>query len=140
MKYIIIDVNIASLVFGSCLEKRFLDLNKSLATGKPFHVVAVHGGKLTAEYAQITGLRRMLVSLGRAGKLRKFADDQVKKETVKVQKEARCKSNDHHIIGLASVSTARILTSNDKLLCADFLPAGIRFVYIIGMNAVFNCF
>ena len=119
MKLIIVDVNAAHKVFARPPRKQWKDLQESLTRGKPFDVVAVHGGELTREY-QGTNIWPICVELSRVGRMRAFSHPLVDNETEAVRRVGICKSNDMHIIALASVSNCRLLCSQDKALQQDF--------------------
>ena len=119
MKLIIVDVNAAHNVFAMPPRKQWKDLQESLTRGKPFDVVAVHGGGLTREY-QGKGIWQICIELNRVGRMRLFKDSLVDDETQVVRKLGICKSNDAHVIALARVSHCRLLCSEDGNLKQDF--------------------
>jgi hypothetical protein len=113
---LIIDANIASLVFAAEPHDDFRPIWDALQNGR---AVAVHGGHLTVEYMRLTRIRRLLLELGRRGALRKIEDDPVNLATNDFN-ERGIRSDDPHILGLAQVSTVRLLCSHDQDLHADF--------------------
>jgi len=119
MKLIIVDVNAAHKVFAKPPRKQWKDLQESLTRGKPFDVVAVHGGELTREY-QGKELWQTCIELNRTGRMRLFKDSLVDGETQAVRNLGICKSNDTHVIALARVSHCRLLCSQDRSLQQDF--------------------
>ena len=120
---LIIDANIASLVFSAEPHEDFQPIWDALQNGR---AVAVHGGHLTVEYARLTRIRRLLLELGRRGALRKVEDGPVDLATADFA-EQEIRSDDSHILGLARVSRVRLLCSHDQDLHADFTnPALLR--------------
>jgi hypothetical protein len=116
---LIIDANIASLVFGkesnSSDFRPIIDwLTSPLRNGK-----LVVGGKLRDELFEIENTRRFIIRLIQAGRARNIIEN-VDEETEKVRNLPELKSDDPHIIALAKVSGARILCSHDKALHEDF--------------------
>lgn len=113
---LIVDANVASLVFSPKPHDDFLPIWNALSNGR---AVAVHGGHLTVEYKKLTKIRRLLVELGRRGALRKIEDGPVKLATADFA-EKGIRSDDPHILGLAQVTNVRLLCSHDRDLHADF--------------------
>lgn len=81
----------------------------------------VAAGKLRAELALNDSVRRQLVALDRAGRLRSVDLERVQNEDRRLRAAAACLSNDPHVLALALVSGARTLATNDNALAADFL-------------------
>jgi predicted nucleic acid-binding protein len=80
------------------------------------------GGQLTVELEIIGDVRRLLLTLDQAGRLRKISD----KETLKGGKQLKTlRSNDVHVLALAIASGARTLATFDDKLSADFKDARI---------------
>jgi len=98
---LIIDANIASLVFSVKPHEDFRPIWDALQNGR---AVAVHGGHLTNEYMRLAKIRRLLIELGRRGVLRKIEDGPVITATTAFAEQA-IQSDDPHILGLAKVST-----------------------------------
>src|SRR5665213_2710356 len=113
---LIIDANVASLVFSATPGTAFQPVWDALAKKK---AVAVHGGHLTEEYRRIVRIRKILIELGRQGVLRKVPDDLVVAETADYQARP-IQSDDPHILGLAKIAKVRLLCSRDQDLHADF--------------------
>jgi hypothetical protein len=80
----------------------------------------VYGGQLRREYEKNNKLKKLLISLDRAGRADKISDKDVDLVTQNLLRAGRCKSNDHHIIALAKVSGTRLLCTDDKDLQKDF--------------------
>ena len=80
----------------------------------------VAAGKLREELAVLTEVRRLLVALERAGRLRSAEPHSLQTEEARLRKAKRCVSNDHHILALALVSGARTLATDDDALAGDF--------------------
>jgi hypothetical protein len=113
---LIVDANVASLVFSAEPHDDFRPIWNALLKGR---AVAVHGGHLTVEYSRMTRIRRLLLELGRRGALRKVEDGPVELATANFA-EKGIRSDDPHILGLAQVSIVRLLCSHDQDLHADF--------------------
>jgi predicted nucleic acid-binding protein len=129
---IIVDVNIAQQVLLEPGDSNFAPVRKALQSKKARLVI---GGKLRDEYLKVGTLRAHLMTLDRQGSARILPNRPVHAETQKVEKEAKCCSNDAHIIGLARVSGVRLLCTNDNDLEQDFCandvitPTGNIFKY-----------
>ena len=112
----IVDANAAGEVFGdspSEAGKFFLDWLDS--KGK-----LVVGGLLRRELSsnqKFVGWLRTALRLGRASSVQ---DAVVDAEAEALRSRGICSSNDHHVLGLARVSGARLLFTNDYDLQQDF--------------------
>jgi hypothetical protein len=113
---LIIDANVANLVFSADPHEDFQPIWDALQNSR---AVAVYGGRLAEEYAMLEKIRRLLLELNRRGALRKVGDEQVIAATEDFAKKA-IRSDDPHILGLAQVSTVRLLCSRDQDLHVDF--------------------
>ena len=113
---LIVDANVASLVFSPKPHDDFRPIWSALSKGR---AVAVHGGHLTVEYGKLTKIRSLLVELGRRGALRKVEDGPVELATTGFTRMG-IRSDDPHILGLAKVSKVRLLCSHDNDLHTDF--------------------
>ncbi len=122
MMCLIVDANVATLVFNRPPDEDFHPIHEALIKKK---AVAVYGGKLAREYGKLKGLTRLLAELDRQGILRKVSDVKVDQTTESVLEEALCVSDDWHIIALARVSKVRLLCSRDRDLHADFTNAKV---------------
>jgi len=80
----------------------------------------VADGKLRKEMAHLNEVKRLLVELERAGKLRPVAPARLQEEEARLRAKAVCRSNDHHVLALGIVSGARTLATSDHDLAADF--------------------
>jgi len=120
MTRVIVDANVACMVFQRPTDSKWNDLHEALLYGRRFVIVAVHGGTLTREYEKISKLKRVFVQLDRAGRLHAFPHKSVDGETSTVSSSGICRSNDSHIIALALISRARVLCTDDPALMTDF--------------------
>lgn len=116
---VIVDTNVASLVFGSPSDSEYqpvIDwLNSKTQNGR-----IVYGGKLAKElvsYEKSSLYFRQLILSSRAIRI---PDAEVDFEEAKVKQTGICRSDDPHVIALARVSGARTLCANDRNLHADF--------------------
>lgn len=119
----IVDNNVRGEVFGQDTQteagKSFLD---SLGRNRQLVV----GGKLLQELSDQRGLHgfnafsRWLRTAIRLGHAKVISKNRVDTETLALQSQAQCRSNDEHIIALARVSGARLLFTNDLALQKDF--------------------
>jgi hypothetical protein len=80
----------------------------------------VAAGKLREELAKNDNVRRQLVALYRAGRLRSADTESLRHEEQRLRATAICASNDCHVLALAIVSGARTLATDDNALAADF--------------------
>ncbi len=115
---LIVDANLASVVFKSTSDKAFEALRKSIFSNK---LTLVYGGLLTEEYKKAGVLQLEIIGqLSRSGKLFKVSDSAIQKELTLIKN--KCKSNDDHIIAMARAvrKRAHVLCSNDKDLRFDF--------------------
>jgi hypothetical protein len=80
----------------------------------------VAAGKLREELAKNDNVRRQLVALDRAGRLRPVDSERVELAEQQLRTAAIHVSNDPHVLALAIVSGARTLATNDTALIADF--------------------
>ncbi len=84
--------------------------------GNPRLVV---GGLLTVELQKLEVVRKLLVQLDRAGRLRKMAPNAVDAESKALAKRAICHSNDLQVLALAIISGARTIATYDEALIQD---------------------
>jgi hypothetical protein len=80
----------------------------------------VAAGKLREELAKNDGVRRQLVQLDRAGRLRSADPEWLQREERRLRAVGVCVSNDLHVLALAIVTGARTLATDDNALAADF--------------------
>ena len=80
----------------------------------------VAAGKLLEELALNASVRRRLVTLEQAGRLRSADGEKLRMEERRLRADGRCTSNDHHVLALAIVSGARTIATNDNALATDF--------------------
>src|SRR5437870_2282806 len=114
---LIVDANVATQVFTPAPTPAFQPVWDAIDTGR---AVAVHGGRLTDEYAAVASLRMLLLELERQGKVRQAPHEQVRAQTSRFANEGSLRSDDPHILGLAHVASVRLLCSHDKDLHSDF--------------------
>lgn len=114
---LIVDANVASLVFTPEPPKEFNPVTKALVRGD---AVAVYGGQLTREYQKSHSVVRFLATLDRAGRAKQLPGHQIDTESARLAVEGACQSNDHHVIAIALVGHVRLLCSRDAALHADF--------------------
>lgn len=118
---LIVDANVVHQLFPSA-SPDFEPIHEALVTGR---AKLVYGGFLTQEYLKTTLSRRFLRRLDQQGAAKQFPDSVVDSETRRLRREAKCRSNDPHILALAIVSNARLLCSQDEELGSDFRSPSI---------------
>jgi predicted nucleic acid-binding protein len=116
---LIVDANAASMFLS---EPSAIRDWLSGATDEP-RLVA--GGLLRKELAALTNVRKFLVELERAGRLRSADAEHLGKVEARLRSEGLCVSNDSHVLALAIVSGARSLATFDNALASDFKSAKI---------------
>jgi hypothetical protein len=111
---LIVDVNVATkfLVQSSLIVDWLFG-----ERGTPRLVAA---GKLREELGKNDHVRRQLVTLERAGRLRSADAEKLRREEKRVRHAGMCRSNDVHVLALSIVSGARTLATDDNALAADF--------------------
>lgn len=114
---LIVDANLAGIVFGSPPHPDFIPVLDWLQKGDGCLIV---GGHLGTELERLEKARRFLVSLLRAGRAKRIPARQVADEEAVVLQAGHCRSNDRHVVALARVSGARTLCTHDKDLQKDF--------------------
>lgn len=114
---LIVDANLAGLVFGSPPHPDFVPVLDWLQQRDGCLVV---GGQLADELGHMERARRFVVQLLRAGIARNVPADVVAHEETEVAAIGLCESNDSHVVALARVSGARTLCTHDKALQRDF--------------------
>lgn len=134
---LIIDANRLSLVFGTPPGPAFRPLRDWLygPTGR-----CVLGGKLKTEWNAVGDARKAADELYRAGKLHLADDARVAEETSWAEGSGRMRSDDPHVIGLGRVTGARVLTTAEHGLIADWKDATLiqrpkGKVYVDGRSA-----
>ena len=121
---LIVDANVASLVFASPPDPEFRPVLDRIMRGAACGQL-VHGGQLTDEYAQIKAVRRLVARLDQAGRARQLKPSDVAAETSRLQDTGALQSNDAHILAIARLGKVRLLCSRDQALHADFKNAAI---------------
>jgi predicted nucleic acid-binding protein len=114
---VIVDANLAGLIFGSPPHPDFIPVLDWLQQRDGCLVV---GGHLAAELSRLEKARRFVVQLQRAGIVRQVPAAEVAREEAEVAGAGLCESNDSHVVALARVSGARTLCTHDKALQRDF--------------------
>ena len=114
----IVDANVVHEVFGSNRPQAGVKFLEWLDAGKGLLVV---GGKPLRELRDSSeGFRSWALQAQLAGRMRIENEHKVNAKAVALLAEGRCRSNDQYILGLAQVSGARLLYSNDRILQQDF--------------------
>lgn len=116
---LIVDANIASRFLGQ--PGPVMDWLLG-SRGNPRLVAA---GKLREELARLDSVRRVLVRLDQAGRLRSADLNALNLAGRHLHAGRQCCSNDHHILALATVTGARPLATLDDGLARDFRNARI---------------
>jgi len=114
---VIVDTNLASLVFGSPPDSDFVPVVEWLTRKDG---CLVYGGRLVDELWRIESARRFVRTLQQAGRANLIDRAEVEVEEINVKRANLCQSNDLHVIALALVSGARTLCSRDAALHKDF--------------------
>jgi hypothetical protein len=114
---LIVDANLAGLVFASPAEADFVPILDWLLEkdGR-----LVFGGHLGTELDRVERARRFLRALLQAGRAIRIPDEAVQEEEAVVRNTGHCQSNDSHVVALARVSGARTLCTHDRDLQQDF--------------------
>jgi hypothetical protein len=84
-----------------------------------------YGGRLRREYQDSPDLMRFVLQLDRAGKAKAFPDSTIDDIEQMLLQRQLCISDDPHVIGLAQVSGARLLCTDDVALQSDFRNAAL---------------
>jgi hypothetical protein len=116
---LIVDTNLAALVFGSPTNADFLPIIEWLTSPKGNGRLVV-GGQLAHELEVMNTVRRFLRGLQQAGRARFIPQSEIALAQQALVATGRCVSNDPHVIALAQISGARVLCSQDKNLHTDF--------------------
>ena len=128
---LIVDANVRNL-----LSDRDSLVNAWLS-GERGNPKLVAAGKLRAELANKEEIRRWLVQLERAGRLRGADAPSLAKEEARPVRSRTCASNDHHVLALAIVSGARTLATDDDSLISDFKNRAIITTTILFIFCIF---
>ena len=114
---VIVDANLASLVFATPASAEFVSLLNWL-----FHAdgCLVSGGRNKRELTMVACAKRALLNLHRAGRAQLLRDVDVDEEENHVTSTLTLRSDDPHVVALARLSGARTLCTNDRQLCDDF--------------------
>ena len=80
----------------------------------------VYGGKLKAELLRVADARRLVLAWSAAGRALDVDAEAVVAVEQQIERSGLCRSNDAHVIGLALVSGARVLCTQDTPLMEDF--------------------
>jgi predicted nucleic acid-binding protein len=114
---LIVDANLAGLVFGSPPHPDFVPVLDWLQECDGGLIV---GGHLATELARMERSRRFVLQLLRAGIARQVPAEDVARQEAEVAATGLCESNDTHVVALARASGARTLCTHDKALQRDF--------------------
>lgn len=117
---LIVDANLAGLVFGSPPHPDFVPVLDWLQQRDGCLVV---GGHLADELGRLEKARRFVLQLLRAGIALQVPTAEVAREEAEVAATGFCESNDSHVVALARVSGARTLCTHDRALQRDFRNA-----------------
>ena len=112
----ILDANTVSEVFGPNRPpagEKFFDW-----LSKPRGQLVV-GGKVLDELRQDDRFRKWLQEAVRSARIRQFADDDLAPHAAEIAR-TDFRSNDEHVLALASASGAGLLYTNDQTLIEDF--------------------
>jgi hypothetical protein len=120
MCLVIVDVNVAPRVLLDANDRQYSLIHKALFARRRPYATLVYGGKLVDEYNKNYSLRSVIIALDRAGRTKAVPGHSVDTESERVAKSGHASSDDAHILGLARVSGARVLCSEDNPLRADF--------------------
>ena len=118
---LIVDANLVGVVFGQT-KPDYAGVYKAIVSGA---AKMVYGGKLTNEYRKVVWFRSILLELDRQGRTRQYPSHIIEARVRALAARGICRSDDPHVLGLAQVSGARILCSEDSRLCSDFLDVRI---------------
>lgn len=113
----IVDASVAGEVFGSKRTPAGEGFFDWITNGNGKIVV---GGTLREELGHSQAFLEWSLDAVQTGRMISLTDDSVNARTAQLQKEAKHRSNDPHILALAQVSGARLLYTNDKCLKDDF--------------------
>ena len=122
---VIVDANVANTIFGQTPSDGERRLRRWLESGSPR--LAVGGTKLRRELFDNSSkeAQRWLGLALTRGALQVHDDFEVDKVEESLINGDLCESDDQHIIGLAQVSGARLLYSDDGELKLDFLDRSL---------------
>ena len=118
---VIVDANVANTIFGQTPSDGERRLRRWLESGSSR--LTVGGTKLSRELSVKLSkeARRWLALASTRGALLVHDDFEVDQVEESLIKGDLCESDDQHIIGLAQISGARLLYSDDGALRRDFL-------------------
>jgi len=118
---IIIDNDVVHQVLLKPDDVKYAELRAAILHAAVADVRMVYGGHLRVEYFRSRRLRRLLVTLDRAGRANAVSDSAVDSREASIRASTlKCRSNDVHVIALAQVSGVRLLCSEDGALHDDF--------------------
>ena len=116
----IVDANVSGEVFGGNKSEAGQFFYDWLTDTKKSGRLAIGGTKLRTELGNHAGFKAWLAQAVLAGRARQMDDQKVNAEAELLQSQGNCQSNDWHVLGLARVSGARLLFTNDQNLQQDF--------------------
>ena len=114
----IIDNDVIHQIFGRNPTDAGLYFLRWLARSNGGIVVA--GGQLFRELSQNPGFVQFFADRLQAGRARRIPDNDVDVAETAIRASVTCRSNDVHVLALASASGARLLFTNDRALQQDF--------------------
>lgn len=117
---LILDANVGlnTACNPKCEDKLSLAIQKRNNKGKCN--IAFGGSRLATEYSASPNFMLWLRERLRAGRVTVYDHAQVDHKAEAFERDARCRSDDYHILALAEISGATLLWSRDQSLHADF--------------------
>ncbi len=126
----IVDANVSGEVFGDNKSEAGQFFYDWLTDTRKSGRLVIGGTKLRTELGSHAGFKAWLAQAVLAGRARQMDDQKVNAEAELLHSQSDCQSNDWHVLGLARVSGARLLFTNDHNLQDDFtnpqIVGGIR--------------
>lgn len=113
----ILDANVAGVVFGPDCGPAGREFRRWIENGTGRLAV---GGLLRRELSVHGGFRTWLREALLSGCATSVSDEQVDERAKRLQEQDACRSDDEHVLSLASISGARLLYSQDRELQRDF--------------------
>lgn len=113
----ILDANVAGVVFGPDCGPAGREFRRWIEQGTGRLAV---GGLLRRELSAHRGFQQWLRQALLSGRAASVSDEQVDRKAKMLQEQDACRSDDEHVLALASLSGARLLYSRDRKLQRDF--------------------
>jgi predicted nucleic acid-binding protein len=118
---VIIDASVATEFFCAKAE-RYAEVLDAVIKGR---CCIYYGGQLRREYAEARVVLTQVLMLDQAGRAKVLPDKDIDALTELLKTAKACKSDDPHIIALATISNSRVLCTKDKRLQVDFTNANL---------------